>query len=118
MPTALFLRRHRAEPLVAPLRRVWALPVTGRLGLRAVNHSLPSLPDARAPQPTLLDPDNKLARDVAIMRAEIEELRAKLARMPAVIARAALGIIFCTSSSRRFSDRGFWRINRHRRTRA
>jgi len=67
---------------------------------------------------TLLDPENKLGRDVAIMRAEIEELRAKLARMPAVIARAALGIIFCTSSSRRFSDRGFWRINRHRRTRA
>jgi hypothetical protein len=31
------------------------------------------------------------------MRAEIEELHAKLARMPAVIARAALGIIFSTS---------------------
>ena len=46
---------------------------------------------------TLLDPDNKLGRDIAIMRAEIEELRAKLARMPAVIARAALGIIFSTS---------------------
>jgi len=29
---------------------------------------------------TLLDPDNKVARDVAIMRAEIEELHAKLAR--------------------------------------
>ena len=43
---------------------------------------------------TLLDPDNKLGRDIAIMRAEIEELHAKLARMPAVIARAALGIIF------------------------
>ena len=46
---------------------------------------------------TLLDPNNKLGRDVAIMRAEIEELRAKLARMPAVIARAALGVIFSTS---------------------
>jgi len=46
---------------------------------------------------TLLDPDNKLARDIAIIRAEIEELRAKLARMPALVARTALGIIFCTS---------------------
>jgi len=46
---------------------------------------------------TLLDPDNKLGRDIAIMRAEIEELHAKLARMPALIARAALGIIFSTS---------------------
>jgi hypothetical protein len=46
---------------------------------------------------TLLDPDNKLGRDVAIMRAEIEELHAKLARMPAVIARVALGIIFSTA---------------------
>ena len=46
---------------------------------------------------TLLDPDGKLGRDMAIMRAEIEELHAKLARMPAVIARAALGIIFSTS---------------------
>jgi len=40
---------------------------------------------------TLLHPDGKLGRDIAIMRAEIEELHAKLARMPAVIARAALG---------------------------
>ena len=46
---------------------------------------------------TLLDPDNKLGRDIAIMRTDIEELHAKLARMPAVIARAALGIIFCTA---------------------
>jgi hypothetical protein len=46
---------------------------------------------------TLLDPDNKLGRDIAMMRTNIEELHAKLARMPAVIARAALGIIFCTS---------------------
>jgi hypothetical protein len=46
---------------------------------------------------TLLDPDNKLGRDIAIMRADIEELHAKLARVPAVIARAALGIIFSTS---------------------
>ena len=46
---------------------------------------------------TLLDPDNKLGRDIAIMRTDIEELHAKLARMPAVIARAALGIIFSTS---------------------
>jgi hypothetical protein len=46
---------------------------------------------------TLLDPDGKLGRDIAIMWAEIEELHAKLARMPAVIARAALGIIFSTA---------------------
>jgi hypothetical protein len=46
---------------------------------------------------TLLDPDGKFGRDIAIMRADIEELRAKLARMPAVIARTALGIIFCTA---------------------
>jgi hypothetical protein len=45
----------------------------------------------------LLDPDGRLGRDIAIMRAEIEELHAKLARMPGVIARAALGIIFCTA---------------------
>jgi hypothetical protein len=31
------------------------------------------------------------------MRTEIEEVHAKLARMPAVIARAALRIIFCTA---------------------
>jgi hypothetical protein len=47
---------------------------------------------------TLLDPDNKLGRDIAIMRTDIEELHAKLARMPAVIARAALGSIFCTAT--------------------
>jgi len=46
---------------------------------------------------TLLHADGKLGRDIAIMRAEIEELHAKLARMPAVIARAALGVIFSTS---------------------
>jgi hypothetical protein len=46
---------------------------------------------------TLLDPDGKLGRDIAIMQTEIEELHAKLARMPAVIARAALGIIFSTA---------------------
>jgi hypothetical protein len=40
---------------------------------------------------TLLHPDGKLGRDISIMRTEIEELHAKLARMPAVIARAALG---------------------------
>jgi hypothetical protein len=45
----------------------------------------------------VVDPDNKFGRDVAIIRAEIEELHAKLSRMPAVIARAALGIIFSTS---------------------
>jgi hypothetical protein len=43
---------------------------------------------------TLLDPDNKLDRDIAIMRTDIEELHVKLARIPAVIVRAALGIIF------------------------
>ena len=47
---------------------------------------------------TLLHPDGKLGRDIAIMRAEIEELHAKLARLPAVIARAALGIIFSTAA--------------------
>jgi hypothetical protein len=47
---------------------------------------------------TLLDPDNKLGRDIAIMRAEMEELHAELARMPAAIARAALGSIFCTAA--------------------
>jgi hypothetical protein len=48
---------------------------------------------------TLLDPDGKLGRDVAIMRTEIEELHSKLARLPtrAELARAALGIIFRTS---------------------
>jgi hypothetical protein len=34
---------------------------------------------------------------MAIMWAEMEELHVKLARMPAVIARAALGINFSTS---------------------
>jgi hypothetical protein len=46
---------------------------------------------------TLLHPDNKLGRDIAIMRAEVKELHAKLARTPAVIARTALGIIFSTA---------------------
>ena len=46
---------------------------------------------------TLLHPDGKLGRDIAIMRADIEELHAKLAMMPAVIARAALVIIFTTA---------------------
>ena len=46
---------------------------------------------------TLLHADGKLGRDIAIMRAESEELHSKLARLPAVIARAALGIIFSTS---------------------
>jgi hypothetical protein len=54
----------------------------------------------RMPEPfdlTLTDPDGQLGRDIAIMRAEMEEFHTKLARMPAVIARAALGIIFSTS---------------------
>ena len=59
---------------------------------------------------TLLDPDNKLGRDIAIMRAEIEELHAKLARMPALIARAALGIIFSTSVVTTFL--GWWFLAR------
>jgi hypothetical protein len=46
---------------------------------------------------TLLDPDNKLGRDIAIVRTELEELHAKLAAMPVMIARAALGIIFSTA---------------------
>jgi hypothetical protein len=47
--------------------------------------------------PLILPPQasDALRRDIAIMRTEIEELHAKLARLPAVIARAALGIIFC-----------------------
>jgi hypothetical protein len=47
---------------------------------------------------TLLDPDGKLGRDIAMMRAEIEELHAQLACMPVVIARSALGIIFSTAA--------------------
>jgi hypothetical protein len=58
---------------------------------------------------TLLNPDGKLGRDIAIMRTEIEELHAKLARMPAVIARAALGIIFCTAVVTTLF--GWWLIN-------
>jgi len=47
---------------------------------------------------TLLNPDGKLGRDIAVMRTDIEELHAKCARMPAaVIARAALGTIFSTA---------------------
>jgi hypothetical protein len=52
------------------------------------------MPDDLAP---LYQPEDQLRRDIAIMRTEIEELHAKLARMPAVIARAALGIIFSTA---------------------
>jgi hypothetical protein len=59
---------------------------------------------------TLLDPDNKLGRDVATMRADIEELHAKLAGMPAVIARAALGIIFCTAAVTTFLN--WWLLPR------
>ena len=59
---------------------------------------------------TLLHPDGKLGRDIAIMRAEIEEHHAKLARMPAVIARAALGIIFSTSVVTTFL--GWWFLAR------
>jgi hypothetical protein len=51
---------------------------------------------------TLLDPDNKLGRDIATMRAGIEELHARLAALPAVIACAALGIIFCTAVTTTF----------------
>jgi hypothetical protein len=39
---------------------------------------------------TLLDPDNKLGRAIANMRADIKEPDAKIARMPAVIAGSAL----------------------------
>jgi hypothetical protein len=59
---------------------------------------------------TLLHPDGKLGRDIAIMRTEIEELHAKLARMPAVIARAALGIIFCTAAVSTFLS--WWLLTR------
>jgi hypothetical protein len=61
------------------------------------NHHLAYGSDAREYDLTLLHPDDKLGRDIAIMRTEIEELHAKLARTPAVIARAALGIIFSTA---------------------
>jgi hypothetical protein len=46
---------------------------------------------------TLLHPDGKLGRDVAIMRMELEELHAKLAQIPTLLAPTALGIIFCTA---------------------
>jgi hypothetical protein len=59
---------------------------------------------------TLLDPEGKLGRDIAIMRTEIEELHAKLARMPAVIARAALGIIFSTAAVTTFLN--WWLLTR------
>jgi hypothetical protein len=59
---------------------------------------------------TLLDPDGKLGRDIATMRADIEELHARLAAMPAVIARAALGIIFCTAALATFLD--WWLLAR------
>jgi hypothetical protein len=59
---------------------------------------------------TLLDPDNKLGRGIAIMRADIEEVHAKLARMPAVIARAALGIIFSTAAVSTFLN--WWLLAR------
>jgi hypothetical protein len=52
------------------------------------------MPDDLAP---LRNPDDRLRCDIAIMRTEIEELHAKIARTPAVIARAALGSIFCTA---------------------
>ena len=59
---------------------------------------------------TLLDPDNKLGRDIATMRADIEELHARLAALPAVIARAALGIIICTAVTTTFLN---WWILAH-----
>ena len=59
---------------------------------------------------TLLYPDGKLGRDIATMRADIEELHARLAAMPAVIARAALGIIFCTAVTTAFLN---WWILAH-----
>jgi hypothetical protein len=59
---------------------------------------------------TLLDPDGKLGRDIATMRTDIEELHARLAAMPAVIARAALGTIFCTAALATFLD--WWLLAR------
>ena len=59
---------------------------------------------------TLLDPDNKLGRDIATMRADIEELHARLAALPAVIARAALGIIFSTATVTTFLS--WWLLSR------
>jgi len=59
---------------------------------------------------TLLDPDNKLGRDIATMRADIEELHARLAALPAVIARAALGIIISTAVTTTFLN---WWILAH-----
>jgi hypothetical protein len=51
------------------------------------------------PNLTRLDPDNKPGRDIAIMRSEIEEPHAKLARVPTrmELARTAIGIIFSTA---------------------
>ena len=91
-----------------PARRCgFHLDLEGRLlarrcrSQRCINHGATIIwHTARMPEHydlTLLDPVNKLGRDIAIMRADIEELHAKLARMPAVIARAALGIIFSTA---------------------
>ena len=44
------------------------------------------------------------------MRADIEELHARLAALPAVIARAALGIIICTAVTTTFLN---WWILAH-----
>jgi hypothetical protein len=48
---------------------------------------------------TLLDPDGKLGRDIAIMRTEIEELHTKLALITtrSEFARMALSVIFSTA---------------------
>jgi len=54
-----------------------------------INHPLTH---SRRPVPcklTLADPDGKVGRDIVMMRADIEELHAKLARMPTMIARRA-----------------------------
>jgi hypothetical protein len=61
---------------------------------------------------TLLDPDNKLGRGIAMMRAEIEELHAKLARVPTrmELARAAVDIIFCTAVTTTFLN--WWLLAR------
>jgi len=85
---AEFLRTSSAAALLLGLL-CW---LTMAQPIPAINERVPEDYDL-----TLLHPDGKLGRDIAIMRTDIEELHAKLAWMPAAIARAVLGIIFCTS---------------------
>jgi hypothetical protein len=68
---------------------VWSIRVRLQVERRARNLALSNL---------AIDSKLRGCDLVRLVRAEIEELHAKLARMPAVIARAALGIIFSTAA--------------------